>query len=68
MLRYLFGSQESERERVLALAGIDQAAALVQRIAVEGSAPHLALRASIRSVLALEADSVLEIFIPKRCG
>ncbi len=48
--------------RVIALAGILQAAHLVNRTAQHGMADQAALEASIGSVLKLDADSTREIF------
>lgn len=49
-------------ERVLALAGLFQAIALVRRLALEGQCDTAALNASIGSVFKLDADSTAEVF------
>lgn len=48
--------------QVIALAGIAQAAALVQQLATTGKADELALETSLNSLLKTESDSVLEIY------
>jgi len=45
-------------ERVLALAGVFQGAALAQQLATEGRCDELAFEASISSVFRIDADSV----------
>lgn len=49
-------------ERVLALAGLFQALALVRRLALEGQCDTSSLDASIGSVFKLDADSTAEVF------
>jgi high frequency lysogenization protein len=51
-----------QRDRTLALAGVFQAARLVQQIAHYGRAEEAALVASINSVLALDAASAEEVY------
>ncbi len=53
---------KSLKDRVLALAGIFQAAKLVDDVAFRGNADHSALRASIGSIFATEPDDVPEVF------
>lgn len=48
--------------QVIALAGIAQAAALVQQLATTGKADEVALEASLKSILKTESDSVLDIY------
>lgn len=48
--------------QVIALAGIAQAAALVEQLATTGKSDEIALETSLRSVLQTESDSVLEIY------
>jgi len=48
--------------QVIALAGIAQAAALVEQLATKGKADEIALETSLKSVLQTESDSVLEIY------
>lgn len=48
--------------QVIALAGIAQAAALVQQLATTGKADEKALETSIGSVLKTDSDSILEIY------
>jgi high frequency lysogenization protein len=48
---------EAEQNRVIALAGLFQAAALVQQVAREGTAEPEAFRTSMESVLRLDAES-----------
>lgn len=52
----------SLRDQVLALAGVFQSARLVQQLAREGRSDPEAFRASVRSVLALEAASVDAVY------
>jgi len=52
----------SFRDPVLALAGIFQSARLVQQLAREGRADADALRASIQSILALDAPDVASVY------
>lgn len=48
--------------QTIALAGIAQAATLVQQLATTGKADAHALEASIGSLLKLESDSVIDVF------
>ena len=48
--------------QTIALAGIAQAAALVQQLATKGTADPAALEASIASVLKIDSDSVIDIY------
>ena len=48
--------------QTIALAGIAQAAALVQQLAATGSADLTALEASIASVLKIDSDSVIDVY------
>ncbi|MEI7839209.1 MAG: high frequency lysogenization protein HflD [Methylococcaceae bacterium] len=48
--------------QVIALAGIAQAAALVEQLATTGKADDLALETTIGSLLQTESDSVLDIY------
>ena len=48
--------------QTIALAGIAQAAALVQQLATKGSADAVALESSIASILKIDSDSVLDIY------
>lgn len=48
--------------QTIALAGIAQAAALVQQLATTGKADTAALEASIASVLKIDSDSVIDIY------
>jgi len=48
--------------RVIALAGLFQAVAVVRRIAAEGSADPAALETSIASVFKIDADSPVDVF------
>lgn len=52
----------SFHDQVLALAGIFQSACLVQQLAREGHTDSTALRASIQSILALDAPDVVTIY------
>lgn len=52
----------SEQERVLALAAVFQAAELVQQLARRGAAPEAPLRASLSSVLRLDAADTQSVF------
>ncbi len=52
-------------ERTLGLAGIFQAARLVQQVAREGSADRIAARASLNSVLVLDAINTQAVFSDK---
>jgi high frequency lysogenization protein len=49
-------------DQVLALAGVFQSARLVQQLAREGRAEAEAFRASTRSILAIDADSVEAVY------
>lgn len=48
--------------QTLALAGIAQAAALVQQLASKGTADSVAFETSIASVLKIDSDSVIDIY------
>ncbi len=48
--------------QTIALAGIAQAAALVQQLATKGTADPAALEASIASILKIDSDSVIDVF------
>jgi high frequency lysogenization protein len=48
--------------QTLALAGIAQAAALVQQLAVTGTADTAAMEASIGSILKVDSDSVIDVY------
>ncbi|MGR8952008.1 MAG: high frequency lysogenization protein HflD [Gammaproteobacteria bacterium] len=48
--------------QTIALAGVAQAAALVQQLATRGTCDQDALTASIGSVLKVDSDSVLEVY------
>ena len=48
--------------QTIALAGIAQAAALVQQLATKGTAEPTALETSIASILKIDSDSVLDIY------
>jgi high frequency lysogenization protein len=48
--------------QTLALAGVAQAAALVQQLATKGTADNVALTSSIGSLLKIDSDSVLDIY------
>lgn len=48
--------------QTIALAGIAQAAALVQQLASKGSADASALEASLASVLKIDTDSVIDVY------
>ena len=52
----------SQHDRILALAGMFQAAHLVQQLARHGRADPQPFRASVASVLALDAPSVAEVY------
>lgn len=49
-------------ERVIALAGLFQAIALVRAIATRGGADPMAVRPSIASIFKIDADSTAEVF------
>lgn len=51
-----------ERDRILALAGVFQSAVLVQQLARESRCGQTAYRASIRSILMLDAPDVSTLF------
>lgn len=48
--------------QTIALAGIAQAAALVDQLAITGSADTAAMEASIGSILKIDSDSVLDVY------
>jgi high frequency lysogenization protein len=48
--------------QAIALAGIAQAAALVQQIATTGTADNTAMEASIGSLLKIDTDSVIDVY------
>ncbi len=48
--------------QAIALAGIAQAAALVQQLATKGTCDQAALETSIASVLKIDSDSVLDVY------
>ncbi|MEY3288466.1 MAG: hypothetical protein RLZZ419_708 [Pseudomonadota bacterium] len=48
--------------QTIALAGIAQAAALVQQLSTKGTADQTAMEASIASVLKIDSDSVIDIY------
>jgi high frequency lysogenization protein len=48
--------------QTIALAGIAQAAALVQQLATKGTADLSAMEASIASVLKIDSDSVIDVY------
>jgi high frequency lysogenization protein len=48
--------------QTIALAGIAQAAALVQQLATKGTADSAAMEASIASVLKIDSDSVIDVY------
>jgi high frequency lysogenization protein len=48
--------------QTIALAGIAQAAALVEQLATTGSADSEAMKASIDSVLKIDSDSVIDVY------
>jgi high frequency lysogenization protein len=48
--------------QTIALAGIAQAAALVQQLATTGTADPTAMEASIASVLKIDSDSVIDVY------
>jgi high frequency lysogenization protein len=48
--------------QTIALAGIAQAAALVQQLAAKGTADPVAMEASIASVLKIDSDSVIDVY------
>ncbi len=48
--------------QTIALAGIAQAAALVQQLATKGSADPIALETSIASVMKIDSDSVIDVY------
>lgn len=48
--------------QVIALAGIAQAAALVQQLATTGKADEQALEATLASILKVNSDSVLDVY------
>lgn len=52
----------SIEEQVIALAGVFQAAALVDLVARQGYAPEIAYEASINSILVRDPDTTLSVF------
>ena len=48
--------------QTIALAGIAQAAALVQQLAVKGSCDSVAFESSIKSILKIDSDSVIDVY------
>ncbi|MDH3693430.1 MAG: high frequency lysogenization protein HflD [Gammaproteobacteria bacterium] len=50
------------RDQTIALAGILQAASLAQQLARRGNADDDAMQASVRSILALDADDAASVF------
>jgi high frequency lysogenization protein len=48
--------------QTIALAGIAQAAALVQQLAITGTADPVAMEASIASVLKIDSDNVIDVY------
>ncbi len=52
----------SDRDRVLALAGVLQAARLTQQIARRGAADGEAVQTSMRSLFKIDSDSVADVF------
>jgi high frequency lysogenization protein len=48
--------------QTIALAGIAQAAALVQQLATKGTVEPMAMEASIASVLKIDSDSVIDVY------
>jgi high frequency lysogenization protein len=48
--------------QTIALAGVAQAAALVQQLATQGTADTTAMEASIASILKIDSDSVTDIY------
>lgn len=50
------------RDQAIALAGVVQAAALAQQLARSGSADDQAMQASVRGILALEAEDTASVF------
>jgi high frequency lysogenization protein len=48
--------------QTIALAGIAQAAALVQQLATTGTADPIAMEASIASVLKIDSDNVIDVY------
>jgi len=55
-------SIKSITNQTLALAGIAQAAALVEQLASTGNADTLAMQASIASLLKIDSESVLDVY------
>lgn len=55
-------SDTTERDRTIALAGVYQAAALARQLARRGYADEEPLRASVRSVLIVDAINTVSIF------
>ena len=48
--------------QTIALAGIAQAAALVQQLATTGKADSAAMEASVASILKIDSDSVIDVY------
>ena len=48
--------------QTLALAGVAQAAALVQQLATKGNCDPLALESSMASILKIDSDSVIDVY------
>ena len=48
--------------QTIALAGIAQAAALVQQLATKGSCDPIALETSIASIMKIDSDSVIDVY------
>jgi high frequency lysogenization protein len=48
--------------QTIALAGVAQAAALVQQLATTGTAEPMAMEASIASILKIDSDSVIDVY------
>ena len=59
-------SEQAEQNRVIALAGLFQAAALVQQIAREGSVDPEAFQVSVESVLRLDAETPEAVYGGRR--
>ena len=51
-----------KEQRLIAIAGVFQAIALVRSLAMQGQADDVALRASLASVFKLDADSAADVF------
>ncbi len=59
-------SKHSLNDRVLALAGVVQAAALADQIAREGAGNPTAMEGTVHSILMLDADNCESIFIDRK--